>query len=779
MSVDNRAKWKCIVCKTGSVGSSDSAALSVQALSTAGNADNKQSLSVLDIQAIGRVVKEIISSELSPTFKEDFQSVKHSIEFMSNEFDSFKNDLLKHKEEVNKLNKEVMTLKQENEKLKSEVAEMQGYTRKDSVVVTGIPETKSESVFELFNKLSSVIKSPVVSNGLSTAHRLPSRGKEQIKPIVFKFVRRQDKEDWLADFKQAASEDNGGAGISSLEPNKKPVQCSKVAAPPLNLTCAALVTRPGDLRLTGELQTASDRTGKTDKQNGLPKKKRFGITETLIFATWNVRGVNKKEGELMKELKHRKVNVAVITETKKKLKGTKDWGDYVEVWSGVEQNRRACAGVMVLVDRKWKNRIESYAFVDERAIRIRFKVDRGFLTLIGVYAPEEGRKAETIEFYDILQRQLKSCKKSDYVIVAGDLNARVGNHPIPQVVGTFGECHLNENGRHLRDFCTFNDLKITNTFFKKKDIHKYTWAARGYRSLIDYVIVNKKMSSQVQDTRVYRGSDISSDHYLVASKIQMWTKWRKRKKLTQKEENEAYKVYLLQTESVRNLYQTRLTQKLSMRPTASSVEEEWNIVRDTLKDVAYETLGTQKLKKRKKGLKIWNEEISEAIRNKKKAYKQLLQSPTDQAKQNYRIKRNIAKTIVRKAHEDSWDRFISGIEDDLHGRQEVAYKLIKHLNSDVKEMAKIENIGKEEWIQHYKDLWYKSDVPFMEKAQQLQRKIDGIDLIGIEELEEALRQTKNRKATGLDHINSELLKYGGTLLKFRLLHLINMCWTSR
>lgn len=187
----------------------------MQALSTAGSADNKQSLSVLDIQAIGRVVKEIISSELSPTFKEDFQSVKHSIEFMSNEFDSFKNELLKHKEDVNKLNKEVMTLKQENEKLKSEVAEMQGYTRKDSVVVTGIPETKNESVFEVFNKLSSVIKSPVVSNGLSTAHRLPSRGKEQIKPIVFKFVRRQDKEGWLADFKQAASEDNGGAGIST------------------------------------------------------------------------------------------------------------------------------------------------------------------------------------------------------------------------------------------------------------------------------------------------------------------------------------------------------------------------------------------------------------------------------------------------------------------------------------------------------------------------------------------------------------------------------------
>ncbi|XP_022204516.1 craniofacial development protein 2-like [Nilaparvata lugens] len=188
----------------------------------------------------------------------------------------------------------------------------------------------------------------------------------------------------------------------------------------------------------------------------------------MNFATWNVRGVNEKEVELMQELKQHKIHLAVITETKKKLKGTKDWGEFIEIWSGVDQNRRASAGVMVLVDQRWKNRIESYSFVSERIIRVRFKMDRGYLTLFGTYAPEEGKKEATIEFYEELQKQLTACNKADYVIVAGDLNARVGNQPIPQVVGTFGEYHLNENGRQLRDFCTYNELKITNTFFRKK-----------------------------------------------------------------------------------------------------------------------------------------------------------------------------------------------------------------------------------------------------------------------------------------------------------------------
>lgn len=50
------------------------------------------------------------------------------------------------------------------------------------------------------------------------------------------------------------------------------------------------------------------------------------------------------------------------------------------------------------------------------------------------------------------------------------------------------------------------------------------------------------------------------------------------------------------------------------------------------------------------------------------------------------------------------------------------------------------------------------------------------DLITIEELQEALKQLKNRKASGIDKINSELLKYGGMLLQWRLLHIINTCW---
>ena len=54
--------------------------------------------------------------------------------------------------------------------------------------------------------------------------------------------------------------------------------------------------------------------------------------------------------------------------------------------------------------------------------------------------------------------------RNDYINFIGDINARVGNNRLIYIVGTNEEAILNNNGRKLMDFCTFNNLKIMNTF---------------------------------------------------------------------------------------------------------------------------------------------------------------------------------------------------------------------------------------------------------------------------------------------------------------------------
>lgn len=148
------------------------------------------------------------------------------------------------------------------------------------------------------------------------------------------------------------------------------------------------------------------------------------------------------------------------------------------------------------------------------------------MTITGTYAPEEGKEEESEKFYNLLQKHIQANSK-DHILLAGDLNARIGKEPIKNLIGIHGEEHLNNNGRQLRELLTMNSLKITNTFFKKRDINKFTWAARGYRSIIGYIIVNQTLAPRVMDTQVYRGRSVNTDHFLVKSKIQLWARWRK------------------------------------------------------------------------------------------------------------------------------------------------------------------------------------------------------------------------------------------------------------
>jgi hypothetical protein len=89
-----------------------------------------------------------------------------------------------------------------------------------------------------------------------------------------------------------------------------------------------------------------------------------------------------------------------------------------------------------------------------------------------------------------------------------------------------------------------------------------------------------------------------------------------------------------------------------------------------------------------------NEEIEQAISEKRPVYLVHLQINTEESKETYKIKRNIAKNMVRKAHQELWDRFVSQIENCIRGRQGLAYKVMRHLNCESQDTARL-NVMKE------------------------------------------------------------------------------------
>jgi len=117
-----------------------------------------------------------------------------------------------------------------------------------------------------------------------------------------------------------------------------------------------------------------------------------------------------------------------------------------------------------------------------------------------------------------------------------------------------------------------------------------------------------------------------------------------------------------------------------------------------IKKSANDANGTEKIYRRKKGLRIWNEEFKNAIENKRTAYPEYLQNNSEENLEKYKIIRNMAKTVVSKTYKESWDRFICGIEDDIFCEQSMAYKVLKHLNRTNKDTIEINNIEDQKWI---------------------------------------------------------------------------------
>lgn len=170
------------------------------------------------------------------------------------------------------------------------------------------------------------------------------------------------------------------------------------------------------------------------------------------------------------------------------------------------------------------NNINNIEYTSERIIQVTLKFPQAKWCLLGLYAPDISKPREQREeFYEDLQNVIAQIPKDALLIMMGDMNARIGNMPVPGVKQRFNEGEINDNGDLLTNFCSMNSLRINNTFFNHKWDHKVTWSdSRGRQSMIDYIITNRNIHpSQIIDVRACRTPDIGSDHRLVIAKFRV------------------------------------------------------------------------------------------------------------------------------------------------------------------------------------------------------------------------------------------------------------------
>ena len=144
------------------------------------------------------------------------------------------------------------------------------------------------------------------------------------------------------------------------------------------------------------------------------------------------------------------------------------------IYCGVPANQWASYGVEIAIREDWKHKIQDYAWISDRIIETRLKVLNRNFTIVGAYAPVEAKEQDTEEFYRELQQSIDKIPKKENIILAGDFHGRIGHQPIPECIETCGEQVTNHKEAAMRHLCAFNQLKITNSFYRHKDIHKFT-----------------------------------------------------------------------------------------------------------------------------------------------------------------------------------------------------------------------------------------------------------------------------------------------------------------
>jgi hypothetical protein len=82
-----------------------------------------------------------------------------------------------------------------------------------------------------------------------------------------------------------------------------------------------------------------------------------------------------------------------------------------------------------------------------------------------------------------------------------------------------------------------------NTFVKHKEIHKFTWEARGRKWFIDVFVTNLKTWKVIEDVGIYRSIE-GSGYYLLCAKVHFPPQWINKKKVSVEQE-EFFKTRLL------------------------------------------------------------------------------------------------------------------------------------------------------------------------------------------------------------------------------------------
>ena len=232
--------------------------------------------------------------------------------------------------------------------------------------------------------------------------------------------------------------------------------------------------------------------------------------------------------ELLQEIQGEKWDVILLSET---------WRPNKEIWeshqghiimeSGKFENKH---GVAIIVNSRWRQRINWFECISERVIAASISVNRHPISLISAYMPHSGYPDHQVEkTYGAFRRVIGTDKNMN--IIGGDFNAELGpgDGVEKTSVGHYTLNKANRRGEWMAQWLLEMNPVALNTVLQKKPQKQVTYRTpKGNEKQLDYILSDKKHYCWSRDAEANDVIHMGSDHRCVMAKLVTPPKVKKR-----------------------------------------------------------------------------------------------------------------------------------------------------------------------------------------------------------------------------------------------------------
>ncbi|CAF1276691.1 unnamed protein product [Adineta ricciae] len=355
------------------------------------------------------------------------------------------------------------------------------------------------------------------------------------------------------------------------------------------------------------------------------------------------------------------------------------------------------------------------------------------ITIIITYAATEDKSdVEKDMFYDDLQRYTHDVPSHNVLILAGDLNARLGSdsHTTnPRTIGKYTYHHsTDDNGNGLANYCEACNMRSTQTRFPQPQSRSWAWLHPNGKSKaqLDHILINGKWLNSIRNVRAYNTVELNSDHRIVSAQLSISLRATKENK----QENQV-------TSDTVNILEQRNKAKVKFKHNPSiKNKNQWHTLNQQL-DTSYN-----------------NDKIK------------FLEDKLEQLEQ----------AALSNQIRATWC-----LVDEISGkrRHNSASQIKRADGTKINSTAELMS----EWKNYFEDLLnVKSNNS--QDTQAIPPALEDLPinqgLITLEEVEQAVKQLKDGKSPGLDYaITPEVLKYGGQWILNQLCNICNEIYENQ